>query len=131
VAYYTNDLREKALAYESTHTVKETSEAFGVGMRAIFRWKKQKRETGNVDRKPLNRKPRKLDMEGLRRYAEAHPDAYLWEMAKEFRVGTSCIHRGLKKMKITLKKKRGPTKNGTRRSVRSMKGSYPSMKKRT
>ncbi|MDR2603539.1 MAG: hypothetical protein LBC11_03195 [Puniceicoccales bacterium] len=53
-------------------------------MRTLFRWKEQKKETGNLNRKPLNCKPRNLNMERLRRYVEVHPDAYLRKMAKEW-----------------------------------------------
>jgi transposase len=65
MAYCTTDLRKRVLKHESTHTVKETSEAFGVSMRAIFEWKKKWRETGNLERVPLNRKFRKIDPEKL------------------------------------------------------------------
>ncbi|MDR2778913.1 MAG: IS630 transposase-related protein, partial [Puniceicoccales bacterium] len=54
-----------------------------VGKRKVGRRKKLVREKGNLNRAPLNRKARKLDMEGLRKYVEEHPDAYLKEMAKE------------------------------------------------
>jgi transposase len=82
-------------------------------------------ETGNLDRVPLNRKPRKLNRERLREYVNEHPDAYLREMAKEFGVGKTCIASALKEIGITIKKKRGITGEGTRGSVRSMRGQYP------
>ncbi|MDR1595734.1 MAG: helix-turn-helix domain containing protein, partial [Puniceicoccales bacterium] len=41
MAYYTTDLKKSVLKYESTHTVKEASETFGVSVRAIFEWKKK------------------------------------------------------------------------------------------
>jgi hypothetical protein len=47
--------------------------------------------------------------------------------AKEFGVGKTCIASALKEMEITIKKKRGVTRKGTRESVRSMRGQYPSM----
>jgi transposase len=96
-------------------------------VRTIFKWKKKLLETGNLDRGPLNRKPRKLNRERLREYVKEHPDAYLREMAKEFGVGKTCIASALKEMGITIKKKRGVTRKGTRESVRSMRGQYPSM----
>ncbi|MDR1595362.1 MAG: hypothetical protein LBR91_00340, partial [Puniceicoccales bacterium] len=41
----------------------KASETFGVSVRAIFEWKKKLRETGNLERVPLNRKYRKLEFQ--------------------------------------------------------------------
>ncbi|MDR1595979.1 MAG: helix-turn-helix domain containing protein [Puniceicoccales bacterium] len=60
MAYCTTDLKKRVLKYESTHTVKETSEVFGVNERTIFKWKKKLKETGSLEREPLKRKYRKL-----------------------------------------------------------------------
>jgi hypothetical protein len=95
------------------------------------RWKKTLREKGNLNRAPLNRKSRKLDVEWLKRYVGAHPDAYLKELAKLFAVNVGCIFKVLKKLKITLKKRREPTGSGTKRNVESMKRSYLRIKKKT
>jgi transposase len=130
MAYYTTDLKKRVLKYESTHTVKETSEVFGVGVRTIFKWKKKLKETGNLERAPLHRKWRKLDPEKLIKYVEEHPDAYEKEMASEFKVSKSCIGKALRKRKVTRKKKLGATGKGTRKNVRSMRGQYPATKKR-
>ncbi|MDR2779281.1 MAG: transposase, partial [Puniceicoccales bacterium] len=66
-----------------------------------------------------------------RKYVEEHPDAYLKEMAKEFKVSVSCVHKALGRMKIILKKRQGPIKNGMRDNVWTMKGQYLPTKKRT
>ncbi|MDR1595562.1 MAG: helix-turn-helix domain containing protein [Puniceicoccales bacterium] len=42
-------MKKSVLKYESTHTVKEASETFGVSVRAIFEWKKKLRRTGNLE----------------------------------------------------------------------------------
>jgi hypothetical protein len=48
----------------------------------------------NLDRKPLNRKPRKLDIERLKRYVEVHPEPICgrWQRSlvgeKQHRQGT-------------------------------------------
>jgi transposase len=88
MAYCTTDLGKRVLKYESTHTVKETSEAFRVSVRAIFEWKKKWRETGNLERVLLNRKFRKPHPEKLVKSVE-HPDGKV-----------------LRKLKITVKKTR-------------------------
>ncbi|MDR2779309.1 MAG: IS630 transposase-related protein, partial [Puniceicoccales bacterium] len=61
-------MRVKVIEYAEMNGVKETSKVFGVGTRTISRRKKLVREKGNLNRAPLNRKARKLDMEGLRKY---------------------------------------------------------------
>jgi transposase len=99
-----------------------------VEVRTIFKWKKKLRETGNLERAPLNRKYRKLDPEKLVKYVEEHPDAYQREMASEFKVSTSCIGKALRKLKLTVKKRPGPIKNGTRKKVRTMRGQCPCTK---
>lgn len=127
---YREDLRERVIKYANSHTVKKTSEVFGVGRWIIFEWRRRLRETGSLKASALNRKPRKLDMEGLRVYVGKHPGAYLREMAAEFGVCVGCISNGLKRMKITLKKKRGVSGSGTRKSVRSTRGSYPTTQRK-
>jgi transposase len=131
MTYYTKDFKEKVIVYANKHTAKATCEVFGIGMRTVFRWKKKLRDTGNLNRAPLNRKFRKLDPEKLVEYVKAHPDAYVWEIAEHCAVSPACVDKALKKQKITLKKKRGPTRSGMRRGVRSIRGSYPSTKKKT
>ncbi|MDR1595841.1 MAG: IS630 transposase-related protein, partial [Puniceicoccales bacterium] len=68
-------------------------------------WKKKLKETGSLEREPLNRKYRKLDPEKLVKYVEEHPDDYQREMARKFNVSKSCIGKALRKLKITVKKK--------------------------
>ncbi|MDR0679654.1 MAG: transposase [Puniceicoccales bacterium] len=73
----------------------------------MFKWKKKLRETGNLERAPLNRKYRKLDLEKLVKYVKEQPNAYQREMASGFKVSTSCIGKVLRKLKITVKKDQG------------------------
>lgn len=87
------------------HTQKEASLIFKVGTTTIKRWLKQWKTYGNLEKKPLNRKFKKIDPEMLKEYVEKHPDAYLKEMAKEFNCCTAAIYFVLQKLKITLKKR--------------------------
>ena len=86
------------------HTQKEASLIFKVGTTTIKRWLKQWKTYGHLEKKPLNRKFKKIDPEMLKEYVEKHPDAYLKEMAKEFNCCTAAIYFVLQKLKITLKK---------------------------
>ena len=87
------------------HTQKEASLIFKVGTTTIKRWLKQWKTYGHLEKKPLNRKFKKIDPEMLKEYVEKHPDAYLKEMAKEFNCCTAAIYFVLQKLKITLKKR--------------------------
>ena len=106
------DLREAAIAYhEAGHTIAETAEIFGVGKSTISGWKRKKKETGNLNDKPLNRTYKKIEPERLKRYVKEHPEATQQEMAEEFGCCNQAISKALKRNKITRKKRRFVTKN--------------------
>jgi transposase len=110
------DLREAAVAYyEAGHTLTETAKVYQVTPSTIFRWNKQKKETGNLKNKPLNRTFKKIDPEKLRAYVKEHPDATQQEMADEFGCCNQAISKALKRNKITRKKRRLVTKNRIRK----------------
>ena len=63
------------------------------------------KETGSLEKKELNRKPRKYFPERLKEILDENPDAYLSEIAEKIEGGTvSGVHDALKRAKITLKK---------------------------
>ena len=104
---YSRDLRERVLAYlEQGHTQESAVGIFKVSRTAIVRWVRQYRETGSLDRKPLNRKPKKLDPQELIAYVTNHPEAYLREIGAVFGCSGEAVRRALLKVKITLKKRR-------------------------
>jgi hypothetical protein len=59
---------------------KETGAVFEAGMKILFRWKRRIKGIENLERNQLNRRPKKVDMEGLSRYEKAL-DLFLREMA--------------------------------------------------
>jgi len=101
---YSKDLREKAMSYRRNHTQEETAKTFGVSVSAIRKWEQLQRETGKLDKKPLERKWRKIDPDKLREYMREHPDEYLDEIATAFECSGEAIRQALKKHKITYKK---------------------------
>jgi transposase len=102
---YSKDLRERVVAYnKERHTIKETSEVFKVGTTTIKAWKKLLSETGNLEKKELERKPRKFETEKLRAYIAENPEATLVEIASEFGGSPSGAFDALEREKITLKK---------------------------
>lgn len=106
------DLREAAVGYyEKGHTLKETAEVFGVGKSTVSYWVKKKRETGDLNNKPLERGFKKIDPEKLKTYVAEHPDATQQEMADAFGCCNQAISKALKRCGITRKKRQNSTKN--------------------
>ncbi len=70
------NLREAAIAcHEAGYTIAETAKVFKVGKSTISKWKRRKKETGNLNNKPLNLTYKKINPEKLKAYAKEHPDA--------------------------------------------------------
>jgi transposase len=120
---YPRKYRERVMEYIAEgHTQKEAIQVFKVSKTAIQGWIKLKAETGSLTKRELNRKPRKYDPEKIEKILEETPDAYLSEIAEHFEGGTvPGIQTALKRAKITLKKRRKPTKSKTRGSETSIK----------
>ena len=113
---YSLDFRKCVIGYrQEGHTQKEAKDVFKVSTVTISAWEKKLREEGTLEKKPLNRKPRKLDPERLKAYIKAHPDAYLREIAEEFNCCETAVTYALRRLKITRKKRRNITENRTRR----------------
>lgn len=109
---YSKDLREQAVKYKlKGHTLEETAEIFGVGKSSISKWVQQYKETGDLSNKPLNRGYKKIDPKELIAYVEEHPDAFQKEIAEHFDATQQGVAKALKRLKITRKKRRLPTKN--------------------
>ena len=101
---YSVDLREKVMEYRATHSIRKTAKIFGVSVSAIQDWEKIQQKTGKLDKKPLERKWRKIDPEKLRAYIAERPDAFLEEIAEAFECSGEAIRLAMKKLKITRKK---------------------------
>ena len=115
---YSQDLRKKALEYiEQGNTQKETATVFGVNSRTIWNWISRKNK-GILQAKKYEVSPRKIDNDSLIQYIKNHPDAYLREIAEEFKVDPSAIFYACKRLKITLKKRQKTTKSATRKQER-------------
>ena len=75
---YSKDLRERVLAYHRAgNSIEKTSGVFKVGKTTISKWKKLLSDTGSLDKKELNRRPRKFESEKLRTYVKENPEATL------------------------------------------------------
>lgn len=94
-------------------TYAETAKLFGVGEATVSRLLRRFRETGSVERKPRGGNyPAKIDLDWLRRHAEAEPDARLrdrveaWELESGVRVTHQSMSRAMRKIGWTHKKRR-------------------------
>ena len=97
--------RLRALEYWGEGNNKEkTAVLFKVSPTTLQRWKSQLKETGTVARKKRKETWRKIEPEKLRKYIEEHPDAYLREIAAEFKCAIHAVEKALKRLKISRKK---------------------------
>ena len=115
---YSLDLRQKIIDVYETVPIsqRQLAKRFGVTLSFIEKLLKQRRETGSIAPKVrMQQTPTKLneaDLAVLRQLVEAHNDATLEELrnllkqATGIKVGRSTIDRMLKKLNLTLKKKR-------------------------
>ncbi|NQP55086.1 IS630 family transposase [Streptococcus suis] len=102
---YSLDFRKKVLAYyDKTSSITEASVVFDISRNTIYQWLKLKETTGELHHQVKGTKPRKVDREKLKNYLEAHPDAFLTEIASEFGCHPTAIHYALKAMGYTRKK---------------------------
>jgi len=101
---YDKKIREQAVKYREKHTLKKTSEVFGVSESAVRSWVRQYKLQGHIKPKELERNGRKVTQETLQSDVEKYPDAFNYERAKRFGCTAEAIRIGLKRYKITRKK---------------------------
>jgi transposase len=113
--------REKAIVFkENGHTFLELKEVFGITCKSYYAWKALLEETGSLEKpKPTERK-RKIDNEALKRAVEEKPDSYLREIAEIFGCSFQAVANKLRKLGITLKKRRLHTPKNPKKNERSI-----------
>lgn len=101
--------REKALeAVRNGRTKKEVNEIFGLNINTLKEWENLEEETGSLEKRPLNRRPHKIDRGELEKYIKENPFATHIEAALHFGCSESGIRHAKKALGIT-RKKRQPT----------------------
>lgn len=118
---YSKDLRKKVIDYRKNHTLEKTYETFGVSKTTILDWEQLYKETGSLDKRPLNRSHKKINPVELAKYIVENPDHYLIEIAKYFNCSTTAVFYALKKQSITLKKLKFITAKQAKRSEKLLK----------
>jgi transposase len=102
---YDKKFRERVLSHVDAGKSKaEVRRMFGLGQNTIRQWEKLRAETGSLENRPLERKPRNIDDEQLRADVKAYPDDFDAERAKRFGVSRSGMRDARVRLKITRKK---------------------------
>lgn len=111
---HTIEIRQKALDYlERCNSKTKVAQAFGISRNTLYQWIQLKEEKGNLSHNSGGCRKIKINKEQLKSYVEQHPDAYLHEIAEQFNCSAPAIHKALKAINITLKKRPQPTKSKT------------------
>lgn len=100
-------------------TYEQTAARFGVGIASLVRWSR------SIERKRPEGRPRKIDLDALRRHVREHPDAYQHERAAHFGVTTNAVFEALRKIGVTYKKSAAPSEGGRRRTARLLRADRP------
>ena len=99
---YSTDFKQRALNYikeENSHA--DASKVFDVGIRTLFTWEKKLREQEHLERKKRVVKKQKIPLEELKAFVEAHPDAFLREIAEHFDCTVPSVWAALKQIHVT------------------------------
>jgi transposase len=115
---YSIDYRKAAIEYkQSGHTFAQLKEVFKITACTYYQWLELQKTTGTLKFRNASERRRKIDPDALKLAVEEKPDAYLRELAVKFGVSEVAIHKRLKKLKITYKKRhlhirKSPRKTG-------------------
>lgn len=109
---YDIKFKQRVLEYrEEGHTFKETCKTFKIAETTLIRWMEKEKEGRLEEVKIRDRKPKKICPDKLVEYIKINPDAYLIEIAENFKCSTTAVLKALKKLNITRKKRLPHTKN--------------------
>lgn len=121
-AAYSYDLRKKAMEVLDEGESRETVVArFKIGRTTLWEWQQRKKETGDFQSKKLGNggyNHKITDWNKFTEFAKKHGGKTLSEMAKFWsNVSIPTIHRALKKIGLTRKKRHMDTKKGMKKNA--------------
>ena len=109
---YPKKFREKALeAVRKGHTKTKINELYGLSNSILRDWENLEKETGSLEKRPLDRKPTKIADEALEKYCEENPLATHIEAAAHFGCTEAGIRKAKKRLNITRKKRHHAIQN--------------------
>ena len=103
---YSEDYRKRVIAYRREgNTLAQVKAVFKIHPSTLRDWE-ARYETGSLKTNyRKTRKPRKLPPDDLAKYVTEYPDAFLSEIGEHFGCSAQAVHKALKKLKITHKKR--------------------------
>lgn len=112
---YSLDLRKKALKYiENGGTWNSASQTFGVAIRTLAHWLSRQKKN-NLSPKARQTGSYKIDENRLKDFIAKNPDAYLREIAEEFKTTIPAIFYACRRSKLVLKKRLDTTRKETKK----------------
>jgi transposase len=137
---YSVDLRERMLANLDDESMRRTAKRFRMSLSSVYRIKRHYEETGQLQAKKSRGRLPAIDAQGeawLKEQVAKESDLTLailcerYEQSQGRKVSKSAMDRTLKRMRISLKKRRSTTRSGkvsrSKRSVRNIAKSSPSL----
>jgi transposase len=113
---YSADYRKAAIDYKrGGHTFRELKEAFKVTARTYYQWAENLKTSGSVKVERKQTRKGKIDPDALRKAVEEKPDAYLRELAKEFKCSAAAVHKRLAQLGIAYKKRHSRTRKNPKK----------------
>jgi transposase len=114
---YSIDLRKRVLAdCDGGLGTKAVAEKYQVSPAIVRRWKQRRRENGELGPRPWNAgRKRRVDRDAVAAAVRAQPDATLRELREALGIDVSLqtIHRILRELKISFKKKSSTPRSKT------------------
>jgi transposase len=109
-----------AAAYKDEgHTFRELRGMFNIPAETYYLWK-EKLENGYDGTKVFRERTRKIDKKKLEKAVGGKPDAFLYELAKQFGCTPQAVFLMLKKLKITRKKNPSGITKSPKKNVRNL-----------
>ena len=109
---YDEKFRKRTVEYlEEGHSYRATAKIFGISTRTLSNWVEKYRSTGSLASSPAKSRLRKIAPDKLKLYIFENPDAYQSEIAREFGCTQQAIHKALKRLGFTRKKRPNVTKS--------------------
>jgi len=114
-------LRQKALeALRQGHTKKEVNELYGLSNNVLKKWEKLEQETGSLEKRPLERCPRLIDLDALSEYCKENPFATHIEAGLHFDCSERVIRYAKNLLGITRKKRQPVILNETSKKDKNL-----------
>jgi transposase len=107
---YSIDYRKAAIEYKQEgNTFAQLKKVFKITPKTYYEWVELLETTGSLQYRNASERKGKIELDELKKAVEEKPDLYLRELATQFGVSTTAIHKRLEKHKITYKKRRSLT----------------------